>query len=367
MKTINSLPATALLSPEPDPNALEAFSYKKLKNVLGEMHELAFSILCELEERGLIEGKFYDRLLLCPHCKAHNICFRDACPKCHSTNLEVVELIHHFRCGYVGSENEFSAQNNSTLNCPKCSYRLLSVGKDYEKPSEIFKCLACNWSGSEPLTLGRCIVCDKNCDPGECIIADIKSYRITSLGKLAADSGDIGHFLETKPDGLIENENNFSKINNLIVLADELGRVANRYGFTQIVMAIYPDAIAALNDDIKQSIEHSFIVALTEKIRALLRLTDYITYDSNLTLYAVLPHTDIDGTEILAKRLLDDIANTAFSGSVTKTTLSIGIIAWGQDVKASWMFAQTAKVMKNVLEHGGNAYAIGNIDENKTH
>lgn len=359
LEEVNNLPRGQVLMPTPEANALEAFAYKEIEQVLGDMKGLSFMILKELEECGLIESEFYDRLLLCPHCRSYNLCFRDICPECSSSNIELIQMIHHFRCGYVGPEHEF-INEKGTLTCPKCSYKLLSVGKDYEKPAEVFNCLSCDWSGSETMTMGRCIVCNNSSEPQDCIIFDVNSYRITPLGKLALETGDLGNYLEKKEVNLLEKEDSFSNVSNLMALAKELGRIAKRYGYNQSVMCLYPDCFNSMKvtDDIKKS----FTSAVMEKVRSLLRLTDYVACDENAVMYAVLPHTDLKGAEILASRILQTISESPFSGPIAQSTISIGVVGWDPDYDAEPTFARAEKLMQQIIRDGGNAYNAAIMD-----
>ena len=150
---------------------------------------------------------------------------------------------HHFRCGYVGREEEF--QKGTSLICPKCSHLLEHVGKDFERPSEVFSCLDCNWSGSEPVTAGRCIACDILIENENYIIRDIKSYIIAEEGIAALKTGEIidRKAPEEKIPSRKQIKSHFSDIVSLLALANVLGAISERYNSDFSAVCIFPDAI----------------------------------------------------------------------------------------------------------------------------
>jgi hypothetical protein len=358
LQYLHDLPLDKQLEPVPDVNALKGFSYEDLREISGESFSLVPVLLEKLEEYGMVNGELADRILLCPHCLAYNICFRDKCPECHSPDLVVTQMIHHFRCGYVGQEQEFFSHGN-VLVCPKCSYKLAHVGKDYEKPSEVFLCNPCGWSGSEAETLGLCIACRKEVNPDVCVIHDIKRYRISQEGQLAVRSGNIEEFLigaAEKPDAPLAD---FKSLKALKVLCTELGRIAVRYKTPLLIMNLRPDALASLDHDVLANIAEPFIDTLEEKIRGMLRESDYVSSDSDYSLFLVLPETAIEGGEVLAKRICDEVAATVFSGPIRQTSVSIGMVAWHDQNVVDAIFEQCRILRETALEQGGNRWVRG--------
>ena len=59
---------------------------------------------------GLLEKQVYEKLIVCPaHPKTFSSSMRLYCPKCHSMNVEKLNLFEHKKCGYITeSSNKFN-------------------------------------------------------------------------------------------------------------------------------------------------------------------------------------------------------------------------------------------------------------------
>ena len=86
-----------LLSPVPDPSALNGFSFPGISE-LGISTRDAFADLDQLAELGYVDRQFAERGYFCWQCGHHALLFREVCPSCTSSNVEVGDLLHHFRC-----------------------------------------------------------------------------------------------------------------------------------------------------------------------------------------------------------------------------------------------------------------------------
>ncbi len=368
------------IMPVADTKALTGFSYPQLKEILSEFAYADIMLLKELENAGYLTGTFKDRVLLCPYCLAYNIIFRDTCPECFSPNLETTQMIHHYRCGYVGSETEFFS--DGILICPKCSQKLKHIGKDFEKPSEIYNCLDCNWSGSEAMTSGRCLACNAQIEQDNYIVYDVKSYIITQEGLLAAKTGEINLVKKENKELPTKEEiiNQQWSIISLLGITNVLGLISERYGVKLSGMSIFTDAVhKALTDDINKNIQieqnlikdftieknsviddkiFALIKAVLEKVRKIIRPCDCSAISGDATIFIILPETSAKEVVTLAKRLSNEIGKLSFSGAFNQTTLSIGIAEWQKGFEPTDLFQYSKTAMETAIKKGGNQIEI---------
>jgi len=165
-----------------------SYCYPFLSNIIGEMDQM---ILLEVLERGAKEGLFehelVDKVNLCKNCSGTYHNFREVCPQCESLNLESVDLIHHFRCAYIGPSIDF--EDGQDLVCPKCDKELRHIGIDYDKPSEIFECRACGHKAQEPHMKAHCVDCHEENELEYLKTKHINRYRMTVYGADIAENG----------------------------------------------------------------------------------------------------------------------------------------------------------------------------------
>jgi len=140
-----------------------------------------------IAEKGCFDREFFDKVLLCPHCGHHDINIRETCPSNHSANISVAEMIHHFRCGYVGTVTEF--QQGIRYVCPKCGAELRQVGIDYDKPGQSYICRDTKEKFTEPDVWCQCRNCSKQFEIDDAVREDIFTYVLNERGKQTAESG----------------------------------------------------------------------------------------------------------------------------------------------------------------------------------
>ncbi|MBN2011252.1 response regulator [candidate division KSB1 bacterium] len=157
------------------------------KTIADKNYELIF--LEHLAEKKALTKKIHDTIHVCPYCEHHDINFREICPNCNSIDIELVDLIHHFRCAYIGPEKDF--RHGLDYVCPKCSQTLRHIGVDYEKPSRSYQCKTCQHVFSEASVNCLSIYCGKSFDIDKAIVRDIYSYTLTDVGHLAIENGHI--------------------------------------------------------------------------------------------------------------------------------------------------------------------------------
>jgi uncharacterized OB-fold protein len=122
-------------------------------------------IIQRMVELDIFEKELYKRQPTCHRCGSSSLLFQIACPKCRSQNMEVKNMIEHYRCGYIAPESEFL--KGLDLFCPKCGKKLELIGKDYRRLGVRIKCLDCGDVFSLPHQYLSCIDCGESLDMGE--------------------------------------------------------------------------------------------------------------------------------------------------------------------------------------------------------
>lgn len=156
-------------------------------------------VLAFLESQRLIRGDFHAKAHFCRQCGCAFLNFVESCPDCTSQNLQVDDLVHHFRCAYTAPLDEFRQQGE--LVCPKCDHHLQHIGVDYDKPSLTYQCNGCNSRFQDPIITTTCFNCGHTADPEQQEQHEVKRYQITAIGKNAAIYGLDNLFTQ-----LLENE-----------------------------------------------------------------------------------------------------------------------------------------------------------------
>lgn len=165
--------------------SLAGYSYRRLDaNYFNSREASIYSqlILREAYLKGLLSRHYMDTSHLCKKCSSGFLNYRETCPKCHRHDLKTRNIIHHFRCAYVGGEDDFIFNNK--LFCPKCSTELKNIGVDYDKPGKIFKCkdAKCLHEFQDAPVRVVCVDCETEQLTQELMVRKIYKYKITDLG-----------------------------------------------------------------------------------------------------------------------------------------------------------------------------------------
>lgn len=132
-------------------------------------------------DAGYIEPvKFVERIHLCPACQSSLLIFSECCRKCHSSNLKVEDMIHHFRCANISPESEY--QYDDELRCPKCKRFLQHIGIDYDRPARVYSCNECGTTQMHSDMKVICAMCGHTTQPDTLTPYDIKEYTFTQAG-----------------------------------------------------------------------------------------------------------------------------------------------------------------------------------------
>ncbi len=175
-------------------------SYSPLRNSHTDI-AYSFNLLMELGSKGdnlsiikmmdQFSGQNYfkkrvvDKINLCHKCDSAFLNFSECCTHCSSIDLSSEELVHHFRCAYVGPLSDFKKGDH--LECPKCNHKLKHIGIDYDKPSEINTCNSCNYSSQETKMKAKCVSCGHDNTLESLRTYNICEYTPTDKAVMAAN------------------------------------------------------------------------------------------------------------------------------------------------------------------------------------
>lgn len=174
--------------PRMNPFSLSGYSYPRVEIHFPNYKNaflLARNLMQRAYDRQWVTREYADISYLCHFCSSAFLSFREICPKCNHHDLRARDIIHHFRCATVASEEDY--KHNNQLICPKCKTTLKNAGVDYDTPGKLFYCnnSRCNNKFQNPPISVKCISCGKEQDASELHVQKIYKYQITELGTLS--------------------------------------------------------------------------------------------------------------------------------------------------------------------------------------
>jgi hypothetical protein len=170
------------MEPKRDPSFRETVTYSDASAVPG-----ALTLAEELARLGLLERKFFDKLITCPRCDSARLCVRERCGACHGTDLLEEAVIHHLRCSAQAPEHDF--RQGTSLICPKCRLHLEHFSVDYDRPGSVMLCRNCGHTSTDAGVGFTCLDCDKEGDTDETGTRIVWRYRTTEAGIAHVKSG----------------------------------------------------------------------------------------------------------------------------------------------------------------------------------
>ena len=148
-----------------------------------------------LEKRYIRPVQFINKIYLCPKCLHSHLLYIENCPHCHSSNIKSEEVIHHFRCANISPEHTYNF--GGQLRCPKCHQLLRHIGVDYDRPSVVYTCYNCEETFVQPSMSAVCTTCNNRSDVSGLSPYDVTAFEITSEGRKAIVSPNIGFTVYT--------------------------------------------------------------------------------------------------------------------------------------------------------------------------
>jgi len=268
-----------VLNPIPDKysNLYYSFPFMAINFEEKEEH-LALKILNLAEEEGMLRSEYFDRVYLCSSCSGSHMSYREVCPKCSSSNTTPSDIIHHFPCGYVGPMKDFSNEIDDKLDCPKCNKRLRHIGVDYDKPSVIHHCNNCSHNFQDYNVNAKCMSCHTDRSVETLKAHDIKTYRLTKKGELAAIKG----FTSTSKD--IEDVMGTVKYDTFkTMLKYEIERLKQTLGDSNLC-AIHIGNSSQVYSKLGSELQRGVFKDLVSVIRSNIRSSDVIAFWSSSTI-----------------------------------------------------------------------------------
>ena len=131
--------------------------------------------------------KLKEKINICSSCYGGYLNFRESCNKCNSIDLNVVELVHHFRCAHIAPIHDFD--RGDKMVCLKCTKELRHIGIDYDKPSQVYNCNTCDHQSQGAAMKASCIDCGKENSLDKLITRSIYDFQLSALGEEIAKYG----------------------------------------------------------------------------------------------------------------------------------------------------------------------------------
>ncbi|WP_022947003.1 TackOD1 domain-containing metal-binding protein [Methylohalobius crimeensis] len=287
------------VDPVRDAGVLSGFSYPLLEALTDGDSDSLLRVLEMLETQRLIVGQFATKAFFCVHCGCAFLNFKEICPQCQAEDLDQHELIHHFRCSYVGERDEFG-QGEEKI-CPKCERKLKHIGVDYDKPSTIYRCNRCRHRFQEPLIVTECYHCGRRTEPEHQLLRVIKSYRVTAMGDNAALFGLDNLFSKMlEPSFHLMGQAEFRHF-----LQIEKERIHRYQISVSTLVFIYLD-VEALYLQLGAKAPRLF-EELTGLFKTLLRKSDLITSHNESLFVLLLVETSEDGAKTALARFTEAV------------------------------------------------------------
>jgi hypothetical protein len=281
--------ASGTVSPRWTPDGDTAYAYVANGRRIDE------SALESLAQSDHLDRVFVERISRCPSCQSHLLNMREVCAGCKSPRVYPVELLHHYRCGYVAPAYEFELERDGR-RCPKCHGVLRDRGTDHDVPGPHFACQSCNRSFQVPELGAVCLSCGSvlsGTDLEKILFEDVWAYRVSLLGAAALRAGSL-HVADN--ERLTEYDLPILRRSVFMQYLEDERRRSKRFHtrFALLLLTVSPPA-----DDFVVVDEAALLAAVVEQLAE----TDKIgRYDERHYL-ALLPSLDTRSAEKLAKRL----------------------------------------------------------------
>jgi hypothetical protein len=134
------------------------------------------NILRRLADQGVLTSKTCDRAIVCQTCLSPDIHSKYACKNCGSTEVRMIKLVEHQKCGYIAPLEDFS--RNGYVSCPHCKTSSKGDEDSYRIIGTCYVCEACKQRFDVPHVIHVCQNCGKIFDHVDAWYRELKSYSI---------------------------------------------------------------------------------------------------------------------------------------------------------------------------------------------
>ena len=277
----------------------DIYSYPLIDLLLGE-EKLASNWLFVHNNSGLlVEGELIDRLRLCPKCKLPSPNYVDVCPNCRSINIAQESFLHCFSCGTVRAEKDFK-QDINKIECPHCYEKLRHIGTDYDRPLENFTCRDCNSKFSDPFILASCPRCETISELEDLEVRKFYNYQLSEAAVTVVKSGRID-----ESTSLLDELQNISQpffmymLNWLLSMSIR----CDKDFFT--IIAITTTKLETVEAAIGMVNLMELLEEYVVRIKSQLRSTDFTCRFADNETWIILPHTDIEGKDVVVNKIVN--------------------------------------------------------------
>ena len=343
------------LVPTPDLNSPFGYSYPLCGIFFNDALETWPNDFVRL---GLFAKKFFEVTHVCPHCVRYNLNFREVCQECHSSNIGIGEILHHFACGYTGPESSFI--KGDELICQKCKTKLRHLGIDYDRPTQFYHCRSCEAVFPEPENDATCFACgrtSKLAELREYLVYDYllteEAYQVAKAGFLSQTTAQAQFDQELGQVYSFEFFREFTKI--------ELRRL-NRYGGKTCVLGLLMDFPKGKSLSFKRL--HQMVWRVARELRENLRDCDLLAKATDRLYLAMLTHTPRENLHVVLERLqkkLNEIVNK-FGGEFLIHDLTDPYFSL-LDSDQLDLGVLTSKIIQGVHRRNGNDEEVGDSGE----
>lgn len=303
-----------------------------------------------MTELGLLERAFFDKIHVCNLCQHYALNFREICSRCNSANNDIVDMIHHYRCGYNGPEVEF--RDGLQYTCPKCEQKLRHIGVDYERPAATYLCRACGNLFSDPKVDCQCLKCGAGTPAENTTVLTIHEYRVTTKGVIVASQGRIDGDAER---GVLDAD---VGIYRLAYFEERLGQelsAARRYKRPLMLLAAAIDHYDRLRVQYGDVLMAKRLKELTDIARETLRESDCAAFHQGNVLLILLTDTPLEGAQVVADRLCQQLVQRPTTTGVPDCTLSVSVASASAEHTGPKQFIEAAlDYLRVARQHGGN-------------
>ncbi|TCO76293.1 hypothetical protein [Chromatocurvus halotolerans] len=301
------------------------FVYPPLLPYFGGAAIGTLEILQFLETQQFLEAEFSASAYLCFHCRSAFLAFEETCKQCESADLDIQELVHHFRCGHVAPIDEY--RNDDKLSCGKCGRDLKHIGVDYDKPSLIYHCRSCDHRFQEADVRTTCFACGRRTAPENQHRETINRFRLTPLGDNAARFGVeslFTHLLE-RDIGLVP----WSVFQRFVHI--EQSRI-KRFGKTRSTLLFLSiDNMEQIYAQLGARAVELF-EALSSVMAGIVRDTDVVTSREERFYLFLLAETGLENAEVPRERLISRLTEVMSANLSANPRLESHLLELTEDV-----------------------------------